>query len=676
MNSKSYRYCLFFFLQFFIQTIEGQPLQIIKSEGFELGILEPEWTALPNLEGTNGIVEVVDGNPAHSGTYGVRMGKTADGTESTLNGIELHVDLAGYNQVALSFWIRDIGDDTTPKDALLFSDDGGINFKTILAFDPGNWCNTYGQIPPLDVVALASAAGLQMTNQFVIRWQQEGKNDFSAGNFQGGNDGFYLDDILIYVPGTVYYDPCNIAFKDDFEEGFLQNWWTWGIATGTEFPAEGTAIKPEGLVELTTGTAAHSGTYGVQIGNLCDGSITTNALDLHLDLSCSDQYEMRFWLRDVADATNPQDGLFFSNDGGTTFKKVLAFQFNDWCNAYGELPPIDIDSLASLHGLALTDRFVIRFQQSGEDDFSSGFGLGSSDGLYLDDIEVYVPEEVIYQKIPFFDGFEEGILSPAWKWRNATKTEFPAIETTRPAGVVEVRSQVDASPRTGNYCIVMGKKVCDEEIFTTNALDLHLNLEGENGVWLSFWLRDIADETQIQDAIYFSSDGGQSFKRAFRLNPSELAGGTYHEIVLNVDSLANAIGLSFTETFIIRFQQHGSNDFSSGFGLGSADGFYLDDIQINMLTSTKEANSISISDIRISPNPTSTTAIIDLSKASRIKNRWLQITDTNGRVVITKVIPDDEDTLFMDISSFSTGLYFIQLTGDGHLYSTGRMIKQ
>lgn len=48
------------------------------------------------------------------------------------------------------------------------------------------------------------------------------------------------------------------------------------------------------------------------MGRSSDGVGTANALDLHLNLSACNQAVLSFWIRDNRDATNPQDGIWFS----------------------------------------------------------------------------------------------------------------------------------------------------------------------------------------------------------------------------------------------------------------------------------------------------------------------------------------------------------------------------
>jgi len=69
---------------------------------------------------------------------------------------------------------------------------------------------------------------------------------------------------------------------------------------------------------------------GAALGRNADGNFTTNALDLHLDLSAYNQVELSFWLKDTDDETHNEDGIYFSDDGGANFKKVYILDVGRW----------------------------------------------------------------------------------------------------------------------------------------------------------------------------------------------------------------------------------------------------------------------------------------------------------------------------------------------------------
>ena len=149
--------------------------------------------------------------------------------------------------------------------------------------------------------------------------------------------------------------------------------WAWNFADETASIATNSSItNPMSFVGVVNQTGL-DGTHGVLMGKACDGTFTTNALDLHLDLLGEPDVEMTFWIADQIDESHVDDGLYFSDDGGNNFMKALDFFPDEWCDGiYGQHPPIDVDGIATELGLELTNQFVIRFQQTGQSDFVGG----------------------------------------------------------------------------------------------------------------------------------------------------------------------------------------------------------------------------------------------------------------------------------------------------------------
>ena len=73
-----------------------------------------------------------------------------------------------------------------------------------------------------------------------------------------------------------------------------------------------------------------------------------------------------------------------------------------------------------------------------------------------------------------------------------------------------------------------------------------------------------------QDGIFLSDNGGSSFTKVY-----DLTGGsaTHQEIVLDIDALASANGLSLSSTFVVKLQQYDNYPFTS-------DGMGLDDVSV------------------------------------------------------------------------------------------------
>ena len=526
---------------------------------FEAGSFDvAHWTARPSSEG--GIVDVVSQiqgivDVGQSGVFAVAMGRSSDGANA-VNDLDLSIDLSGRTDVALSFYIRNNDEDASSFDGIWMSDDGGATFERVYGFTFG-WNNTWGQIPALDVDRLARDNGLSLTSTFVIRFRQADNEDF-VGFGRSSRDGFFLDDVTLFVPGTAY---APLPFSDTFERSGLGPHWTRSnpiqtAATGTVRPLSRSEIVTD--VQGSIGVA-YDGVRALALGRYNDGEFTTSAADLHVDLSDQTDVELSFWIRDFADETDAFDGIFFSDDGGDTFVRVFSFDPSGWADGWGRYPPLDLDNLASIYGLALTDRFVIRFQQYGQGDFNTA---SYEDGLFIDNVVVRPAPAVTYSSLPFSDDFETTALGAAWTW--AFPDDTGADGTVRPGGRVGIVSSVQDvvnAGRSGTRALALGR--LRDRSWTTNAADLHLNLAGETDVELSFWVRDFYDETEAFDGIFFSDDGGATFIRVFSFETSlwkDDAWGQFPPI--DVDELAAQYGLNLTSQFIIRFQQYGYGDFN------------------------------------------------------------------------------------------------------------------
>lgn len=348
-------------------------------DSFELGSFGSDWVPTPGPDG--GLIDIRSGG-APDGLYFARIGRSSDGPY-TVNTLDLYLDLSDEEQVELNYAILDYYDDTQQEDAIQFSDDGGATFVTVVPFNPSSWPNTWLRYPPLDVDKEAALRGLTLNDQFVIRFQQGGSGDF---NTSGSEDGFYLDDVRFESFEPVY---ATLPFEDGFEEGDFGPSWAWAWPDET---ADLQQIRPETRVNVGTGYAVHSGSFGTYLGRHYDGGRITSAVDLHLNLKGNNQVELSFWLKDHYDDTDTFDGIYFSNDGGETFVKAYQLEPTRYPDNQWQQFVLDVDELAAAAGVTLTDRFVVRFQQSDGGDFNTD---GDEDGMVLDDVLVtgdYVPD--------------------------------------------------------------------------------------------------------------------------------------------------------------------------------------------------------------------------------------------------------------------------------------------
>ncbi len=169
--------------------------------------------------------------------------------------------------------------------------------------------------------------------------------------------------ITVTEPTTDY---ANLPYSTGFETGsFDQYWFTQ-------------SSNSEGRILITTANSPR-GTYHLTMDdNYNGGAYAQNEAWLRLNLAGKSDVELSFWWKEFGDETHTQDGVFFSDDGGSSFTKVYSLANGN--TTYQQIV-LDLDALASSYGVSLTGTFVVKFQQY--DNYSI-----STDGMAFDDIEV------------------------------------------------------------------------------------------------------------------------------------------------------------------------------------------------------------------------------------------------------------------------------------------------
>lgn len=186
-------------------------------DGFESGTLGPAWRVpdpfrkgetAPELQSQWGFVEPVQRLPdvppiPRTGNYSLAMGRPAGSdarhTLSLVTAADLHLDLAGKEEATLRFFLRHELDEASEFDGIFLSSDGGKNFIKALSFALAREeYSTYKEIV-LDLTEVVSQTDLTFSDQFIIRIQQMGGNDFAGGRWNN-SDGFLIDDLVVDAP--------------------------------------------------------------------------------------------------------------------------------------------------------------------------------------------------------------------------------------------------------------------------------------------------------------------------------------------------------------------------------------------------------------------------------------------------------------------------------------------
>jgi PKD repeat protein len=187
---------------------------------------------------------------------------------------------------------------------------------------------------------------------------------------------------------------------------------------------------------------------------------------------------------------------------------------------------------------------------------------GHSNGTWCNDLGYgmvnafeAVKEAMIYSDIPYSTGFESTI-DKYWEFENSNSFGRIQIATAN-------------SPHSGSYHLLMDVNT-DNQV-DTNKAKLKLNLAGKHNVKLSFWWKNINDEYDTKDGVYFSTNNGQSYIKIYNLNSTS---GSYQQVLLDLSKLADSFGLTLSDKSIIKFQHLDDSSLTN-------DGFAFDDIFVS-----------------------------------------------------------------------------------------------
>jgi len=169
--------------------------------------------------------------------------------------------------------------------------------------------------------------------------------------------------ITVTEPSSDYATP---PYSTGFESGSFDSYWFTQSSNS------------EGRILITTANSPR-GTYHLTMDDNTNGSLyAQNEAWLRLNLAGKSDVDLSFWWKEFGDETHTQDGVFFSDNGGSTFTKVYSLANGN--TTYQQIN-LSIDELATANGLSLTGTFVVKFQQY--DNYSI-----PTDGMAFDDISV------------------------------------------------------------------------------------------------------------------------------------------------------------------------------------------------------------------------------------------------------------------------------------------------
>jgi len=246
-----------------------------------------------------------------------------------------------------------------------------------------------------------------------------------------------------------------------------------------------------------------------------------------------------------------------------------------------------------------------------------------------------------YAPVPYYTGFENNAIDSNWY-----------TSSSLAGGRIQVWSNssfASAATPNGNYWL--GMDIAPPAgTYILNDAWLGLNALGASNLHLRFWWSEWNDETEPQDGIYLSNDGGATFTKVIDLNGASFTDLTWRSYDYNLDSMNTAHGLSYTANYVIKFSQYDNYYFSGG-----NDGFLFDEISIDQPTSIRK---IASDKLVIYPNPATSQLHVNFGKtldfaSIKIKNMLGEtISEHEYKNCSTAAIKLDAET----------GIYFLELT--------------
>jgi len=191
---------------------------------------------------------------------------------------------------------------------------------------------------------------------------------------------------------------------------------------------------------------------------------------------------------------------------------------------------------------------------------------GNADQFPLNDTVFYSTsvKRLAVADLPFYDGFEDTVFGSAW------------CPKPGPSGNGRIRL-VDNSivaVCTDSQMVAMDSEAGKSSI---DALDLLVNLSSCVEKNLSFTYGNKNDNTDAEDALYISVDNGASYQKIFSFDLTA-SNDTCLDVSFNLDSVANAMGISLSANSLLRWRHAANDAIESG-----NDGLYIDEVRIDFL---------------------------------------------------------------------------------------------
>jgi hypothetical protein len=261
---------------------------------------------------------------------------------------------------------------------------------------------------------------------------------------------------------------------------------------------------------------------------------------------------------------------------------------------------------------------------------------------------------VNYASLPYYQGFESGVLDSNWYATSSIATGRIIIWPSDTLIWGGDTAQAYAGDK------FLGMDMPTGGTLNLNEAWLGLNTQGASSLFLSFWWSEWNDETSPEDGVYISSDAGVTFTKVL-----DLMGGSNTDLNwvyynLNLDSINLVHGLSYSPNYVVKFQQY--DDYYMG---GGNDGFLFD--EINIVAVVTSAHELSKNEFNLFPNPTN--GQLSISRPNDKSTLKINVLNNVGQNVYAKsfapYLPINLDL------NLDAGIYFVEI-----LSNNSNVVKQ
>jgi PKD repeat protein len=162
-------------------------------ENFESGTFQVSMCANLGASG-NGRIRITDNTVINPCNGNKMVVLDASKAASTIDNLDLLVDLSSCVDKILSFTYGHANDNNDQEDGLYLSVNNGATFTKIFDFSLNNLNNNTCYNVSLNIDSIARARGLSLSQQSLLRWSHAGNN-----TIESGEDGIFIDDISINI---------------------------------------------------------------------------------------------------------------------------------------------------------------------------------------------------------------------------------------------------------------------------------------------------------------------------------------------------------------------------------------------------------------------------------------------------------------------------------------------